>query len=212
MTLTPLLMLLKKEPVKWILIGIAIVFICLPLISTMMPRLFYDKVEKGSYFDVMDMKEISWLSVQRLNFSNVKEAVQPKGAPLDKAEVYVRRIMRGHVTTLVDFSKIVVTNSIDGKFIIEFPELVAKPVIDEWIFYDSEGTGNWNPEEMTKDMNKAFIEEMKNEALKYDRVVRAKEQAECIVHMLYPDMKFESKWPQNPDAGTQSTAAETTHE
>ena len=209
----PLFMFLRMKSVKWVLLGMAIVFIGLPIFSSFVSHLIINaKVESGSYLDVVEMKEVSKLAVQRLNFSKVMTSQKPQTGPLEKAEVYIRRIMRGHVTTSLDFSKIIVISNIPGKIIVEFPELVTESFIDEWIYYDSKGTGDNDPREMTKTMDKQFREAMRQEALKPERVVRAKEQAEYIVQMLYPDIKFESRWSQKPDTGTQSTIAEPSHE
>ncbi len=212
MSLTSFLMFLKVKQVKWTLVGIFLVFAGLPLIFNLMPRLLYAKVESGSYLDVVEMREISKLSVQRLNFSNVVTVTLPTNATISNAKVYIRRIMRGHVTTSLDFSKIVVTNSSSGGIVVEFPKLDIDPIIDKWVYYDSKGTGNVNTRNLTSAMDRKFREEMMKEALKPERVARAKRRAEDIVQMLYPDMTFKSKWPQNPDVRSQSAVIESTHE
>ena len=212
MSLTSFLMFFKVKQVKWTLVGILLVFAGLPLIFNLIPRLLYSKIESGSYLDVVEMKEISKLSVQRLNFSNVVTATWPTNTTVSNATVYVRRIMRGHVTTSLDFSRIVVTNSSGRRFVVEFPKLDIDPIIDKWVFYDSKGTGDRNTRNLTNAMDKNFREEMMKEALKPERVARAKKRAEDIIQMLYPDMTFESKWPQDPNTGTQSTVGEAAHE
>ena len=199
MTLTTVLMLLKKKPAVWTLIGIAIAFIGLPVISSLVPCILYDKVEAGSYFDVVDMKEISWLSVQRLNFSKLVTATRPKDATLGKADAYLRRIARGHVTTSLNFSEIAITNSPEGIFYVKFPPLNTKSIIDEWIFYASKGTDKDNSGALAAEIDKEVRKQMEEDALKPERVARAKKQAEEIVKMLY-DMqdkeKFVFQWPQ----------------
>ncbi len=218
MTFSPFLAFLKMRSVKWTLVGVAIALVGLPAIISTLPYMFPDsRAKSGSYLDVVEMKTISKLSVQRLDFSKVctsrsgtntmaklkKLAGKYTGWSfsssetdnLDDSEVWVRRIMRGHVTTSLDFSKIT-TNSIDGKLVIEFPELVAEPFIDQWIYYDSHGTdSDHDPREMTKDMDCKFQTSMIEAALQPERVARAKEQAVHIVKMLYPDMEeFVAVW------------------
>lgn len=241
MTLSPFLSVLKTSPVKWTLIGLAIAFVGFPLISAVIPYVFPEaKAPSGSYLDVVDMKEISLLSVQRLNFSKVctvrygtdsttkvmNRLLHPWAGfdpsetnKLENAKVYVRRIMRGHVTTSLDFSKIN-TNRVNGKLVIEFPKLVAEPFIDEWIFYDSKGTGDVNTKEMTRAMDSDFRDAMLKTALQSERVERAKQQAERIVDMLYPGLEFEPRWPEDSksgesapvDAETKSETTGTSHE
>lgn len=229
MTLTPFLSLLKVKSVKWTLIGLASAVVCLPLISTVLPYVFPDsRAKSGSYPDVVEIKEISLLSVQRLQFSKVITVTSPPNLENDlenpNLEIFIRRIMRGHVTTSVDFSKIDVTNSPDGKVVVKFPELVTEPFIDQWIYYDSKGTGDKDNidtvKEMTKAMDGAFRETMLKAALQTNRVERAKQQAERIVKMLYPDLEFEPRWPEDSksgesapvDAKPKGEATETSHE
>ena len=225
MTLSPFLSVLKIKSVKWTLIGLAIAFVGFPLISAVIPYVFPEtKAQSGSYLDVVDMKEISLLSVQRLNFSKVCTVRYGTDSTtkvmnrlqawlgfnpsetnkLEDAKVYVRRILRGHVTTSLDFAKITVTNSPQGKILVLFPELITEPFIDEWIFYDSKGTGDVNTKEMTSAMDSAFRDAMLKTALQPERVERAKKQAERIVDMLYPGMEFELKWPQDDKKNDQS--------
>ena len=201
MTLSPLLAILKIKSVKWTLIGLASAVVCLPMISAVMPYVLPDsRAKTGSYSDVVEMKEIGLLSVQRLQFSKVVTATDPPNLEtnLEAAVIYIRRIMRGHVTTTVDFSKINVTNSPEGKVVVKFPKLIIEPFIDKWIFYDSYNTGNDNTKEMTKAMDGAFRAAMLKAALQSNRVERAKEQAVRIVEMLYPDMDdFVAEWPDD---------------
>ncbi len=215
MTLTPVLMFLKQRQIKWTLIGITIAFMGLPVIFSLTPYFLGDKVKSGSYLDIVDTKEISRLSVQRLNFSKVVTSSSPKGKKLDEADVYVRRIMRGHVTTSIDFSQITIISNSDGKNLVKLPELMPEPFIDEWIFYDSKGTGKYKTTDLTKDMDKEFRKAMMDEALNPERVARAKKQAEDIVKMLYDIQdkeKFEFQWPQEPETDAQNKAIETKHE
>ena len=229
MTFSPFLALLKIKSVKWTLIGLAIAFVGFPLISAAIPYVFPNaKARSGSYHDVVDMKEISLLAVQRLDFSKVCAVRHgtdsiTKGLnvvrnwigfdssdtnSLENSKVYVRRIMRGHVTTSLDFSKIAVTNSPQGKILVLFPNLIREPFIDEWIKYDSKGTGDVNTKEMTSAMTQAFRDDMRKNALQPERVARAKKQAERIVDMLYPDMEYEFIWPSDKKDSSQSDSME----
>ena len=207
--MTPFVTFLKMKPVKWTLVGIGAAFVGIPVIVAAIPYVFPGvKAKEGSYLDVVEMKEISKLSVQRINFSRVVTATNPKGLSVtNNPSAYVRRIMRGHVTSSVDFSKIN-TNSVNGKLVVEFPKLVAEPFIDEWIYYDSKGT------------DQAFRDAMMIAVSQTGRVARAKEQAVRIVETLYPDLEFEPRWPEDSksgesapvDAKTKSEATETSHE
>ncbi len=207
MTLTPVLALLKFKSVKWMLVGLAFAVVCFPLILVAIPYVFPNaRAKSGSYSDVVEMKEISMLSVQRLQFTKVITLTSPPDLQDDldnpDMEIYIRRIMRGHVTVSLDFSKIDVTNSPAGKVVIKFPKLITEPFIDKWIFYDSYGTGkkdNINSvKKMTNAMDGAFREAMLKAALQSNRVERAKEQAVRIVEMLYPDMEdFVVEWPDD---------------
>lgn len=234
---------LKMKPVKWTLIVIAISFVGRPLLDATLPYVFPGaRAPRGSYLDVKEMKEISLLSVQRLNFSKVvtwsdgtntaskAKAVADKALSkiglsgnrktedqlansLDNAEMYVRRIMRGHVTVSLDFSKINVTNSPTGKVVVKFPNLITEPFIDQWIFYDSKGTGNCNTKVITKQMDNDFRKVMLETALQSNRVERAKKQAVRIVEMLYPDIdEFVAEWPDDVKAVTTSDATEASPE
>ena len=220
--MTPFVTFLKMKPVKWTLVGIGAAFVGIPVIVAAIPYVFPGvKAKEGSYLDVVEMKEISKLSVQRINFSRVVTATNPKGLSVtNNPSAYVRRIMRGHVTSSVDFSKIN-TNSVNGKLVVEFPKLVAEPFIDEWIYYDSKGTDkDHDPREMTKAMDQAFRDAMMIAVSQTGRVARAKEQAVRIVETLYPDLEFEPRWPEDSksgesapvDAKTKSEATETSHE
>lgn len=229
MSLAPFLAFLKMKPVKWTLAGIAIAFVGLPILDAALPYVFPGaKAPKGTYLDVKEMKEISLLSVQRLNFSEVctwsygtntaakakaiatkefdkvkelfglgdsKDADDLSINSVENAEVFIRRIMRGHVTVSLDFSKITVTNHPTGKVVVKFPKLVTEPFIDQWIFYDSKGTGNGNTKEISRHLDNEFRKDMLKTALQSNRVERAKEQAVRIVQMLYPDMDdFVAEW------------------
>lgn len=207
MTLTPVLMFLKQRQIKWTLIGISIAFVGLPVIFSLAPYFLGDRVKSGSYLDIVDTKEISRLSVQRLNFSKVVTSSSSKGKKLEEAEdkkleeadVYIRRIMRGHVTISIDFSQVTIISNSVGKNFVKMPELMPEPFIDEWIFYDSKGTETYGTSDLSKDMDRRFRKAMMEEALKPERVARAKEQAEDIVKMLYDIQgkdKFVFQWPQ----------------
>lgn len=221
--MTHFLAFFKLKPVKWTLLGIGAAIVGIPVIVAAVPYVFPGvKAKAGSYLDVVEMKEISKLSVQRINFSEVMTATVPEGMEtnLTQASVYVRRIMRGHVTSSVNLSDIK-TNCVDGKLVVEFPALVAEPFIDAWIYYDSKGTDKkHDPREMTKAMDQAFRDDMMQFALQTGRVARAKEQAVRIVETLYPDLEFEPRWPENSksgestpvDAETKSETTETSHE
>ena len=217
--MTPFFTFLKMKPVKWTLLGVGAAFVGIPVIFAAFPYVFPNsKAKTGSYFDVVEMKKISNLSVQRLNFSKVVTATYPPGTSVTNASIFVRRIMRGHVTSSVDFSKIN-TNSVNGKLVVEFPKLVSEPFIDEWVFYDSKGTKT-DPRVLTQKMDKEFRDDMLKAASQTGRVARAKEQAVCIVKTLYPDLDFEPRWPEDSksgesapvDAKTKSEATETSHE
>ena len=215
MTLSPLISVLKIKSVKWTLIGLAIAFAGFPLISAVLPYVFPEaKARAGSYHDVVEMKEIDKLSVQRLNFSKVVTVTYPPNLEtnLTKATIYIRRIMRGHVTTSVEFSDIVKTNDPNGKVIIRIPPPVAEPFIDEWIPYDSKGTGRVNTKEMSRAMDKAFREAMLKTALQPERVKRAKQHAERIIEMLYPDLEFEPRWSEDDEAVNKCETTEASHE
>ena len=243
MSYAPIFTFLKMKPVKWALVVIAIAFVGLPFLDAALPYVFPGaRASKGSYLDVKEMKEISLLSVQRLNFSKVvtfaygtntaskikaktDEALASIGLSggkkteglltnsLDNAEVYIRRIMRGHVTVSVDFSMIDVTNSPTGKVVVKFPKLVTEPFIDQWIFYDSKGTGNGNTKEITRHLDNEFRKDMVKTALQSNRVERAKRQTERIVKTLYPDMdEFVAVWPDDIKTVATSEPTKASHE
>ena len=115
----------------------------------------------------------------------------------------------------MNFSEIAITNSTDGKFYVKFPPLDTKPIIDNWIFYDSKGTDKDNSGELAQEINKKVRQEMMDEALKPERVARAKKQAQDIVKMLY-DMqgkdKFEFQWPQESESDSTNITKKISHE
>lgn len=204
MTMSSFLAFLKMKPVKWTLVGLGAAFVGIPVIVTAYPYIFPGTKNKaGSHLDIVEIKKISKLSVQRINFSEVVTATCPgemEDHPFD-ATTHVRRIMRGHVTSSVDLSDIN-TNFVDGKLVVEFPKLVAEPFIDQWIYYDSHGTDkDHDPREMTQKMDRQFRDDMMQFALQTGRVARAKEQAVCIVKTLYPDLEFEPRWPEDSKSG-----------
>ena len=188
--------------------GIGIPCIGVPIYSFSKPFLFTEaRAKNGSYSDVVDMKEISLMAIQRLQYSKVMTYSDPKDEnDLDKCSLYIRRIMRGHVTTYLDFSDIN-TNTVEnshGEKHFSMPCLTLQPVIDEWIYYDSKGTGKkeYGTGEITRGMNREFRDAMLDEATKNtNRIARAKKQAEQIVKLLYPDEDISSvsfDWPDDP--------------
>ncbi len=199
MNITPLMTFLKVKPVMWTLAGLSIACIEFPIIYATLPLVFSElRPKEGSNQDVREMKEIGLLSVQRLQFSNVMTGKFPKDAPnLEKTTVYVRRIMRGHVTSTLDLSRIDVTNGPNGESVIVFPSLDSRPFIDEWIYFDSKGTGKYDTSNMTQAMDNEFRQTMLATATEPGRVERAKKQAEKIVAMLCPDREYLFRWPDD---------------
>lgn len=161
------------------------------------------RAKVGSYSDVAETKEINRLAVQRLLFSKVVTKKTPKtSTSLDECSFYIRRIMRGHVTTSLDFSAIAISNTISGKRFFTMPQLEPEAIIDEWVYYDSKGTGDKDaPKNATEGMDDEFRRALLDEiTTNTNRIARAKEQAERIVKMLYPDEEFSPdsfNWPTN---------------
>ena len=192
-------LLSTRKIVLLTLCGIAFFCIGIPLYSLAKPFLFSGaRAKRGTYSDVVEIKEISRLSVHRLLFSKVVKRSSPKGEEdLDKCDIYLRRIMRGHVTTSLDFSRID-TNKLSGKVVFIMPPLEQEAIIDEWVYYDSKGTGDEKaPKNFAEGMDAEFRKTILGEALHPNRVDSAKKQAERVVKLFYPDEEVSFCWPTN---------------
>lgn len=200
----PVLAILKLKPVWISLCAIVGIGVVLPVLSTAVPLVFpAARAKTGSFVDVVEMREIGLLSVQRYNFSHVVKGQLPQNVDLEKSDAYVRWVMRGHVTASLDFNAIVVSKPVvtNEWTIVALPPLKYDAIIDEWIYYDSKGTKEYNPRNLTEAMDQRFREKMDKEAKAPDRVERAKKQAETFLEQLCPDAKIKFEWisPESKD-------------
>ena len=209
----PVLAFLKLKPVWISLCAIVGIGVVLPVLSTAVPLVFpAARAKTGSFVDVVEMREIGLLSVQRYNFSHVVEGQYPQNVDLEKSNVYVRWVMRGHVTVSLDFNAIEVSKPVDTNewtIIVSLPPLKYDAIIDEWIYYDSKGTKEHDPTTLTRAMDQAFREKMDKEAKAPDRVERAKKQAETFLEQLCPDAKLKFEWimPESKDDSSIQTVS-----
>ena len=193
----PVLAILKLKPVWISLCAIVGIGVVLPVLSTAVPLVFpAARAKTGSFVDVVEMREIGLLSIQRYNFSHVVKGQFPQNVDLEKSDIYVRWVMRGPVTVSLDFNAIKVSPPVDTNewTVVTLPPLKYDSIIDEWIYYDSKGTKEHNPRNITSAMDQSFREVMDKEAKSPDRVDRAKKQAEKLLEQLCLGEKIKFEW------------------
>ena len=165
---------------------------------------FSSTAKRGNIIDVTDIKGIGLLAVQRIQLSHVAEGCWNKdGSQKEKVrdnDVYVRRIIRGHATRSLDFTKVKTIVESNGLVQVTMPALnTPEPFIDEWIYYDSKGTANRNPRALTKSMDSQFKEALRQFAQEGDRPERATKQAEDIIREMFPGHVVRIIWPDESE-------------
>lgn len=168
---------------------------------------FATKAKRMTLLDVTDVKEMGLLAVQRIQLSHVAEGSwNEDGSKKENVrdnDVYVRRIIRGHATRSLDFSKVKTVVESNGLVRVTMPALnIPEPFIDEWIFYDSKETAQRKPNALTKRMDSDFKTALVNFAQEGDRPERAKKQAEDIIREMFPGYVVKFMWTDESERHT----------